>query len=369
MLVLDPRDPDPGRREMLLAWLALQHAFALRPEAFPRDALDAGRDWPDPRALGLSAPERDTARRWLRRLSAARARIVPFASPLYPERLQRLSDAPPVLAVRGNPGLLRARCVAVVGARAATVYGRCVAAELGRRLAAAGLVVVSGLARGVDASAHEGALESGATLAFQACGPDRVYPPEHRRLADRIAEKGAVVSELPLGTPPRRPYFPLRNRLIAGLSEAVVVVEARDRSGSLITARHAADQGAEVYAVPGAITAPTSRGPHRLLREGAIPLTAPEDLLEDLGVSDAAPPIRFAEPSGVAPAAPADPLARAVLRALDGEPLARDELGRRLRTPAAALGATLFLLQVDGYVNEDRDGRLHRTSPGGRSRL
>lgn len=369
MLALDPRDPDPGRREALLAWLAVQRAFALQPQAVPREALETTRGWPDLRVLGVSPPGPELGRRWLRQLSSAGARIVPLASPLYPDRLARLRDAPPVLALRGNPGLLRARCVAVVGARAATVYGRGVAEELGRRLAAAGLVVVSGLARGVDAAAHEGALQGGATLAFQACGPDRVYPPEHRRLADRIAAGGAVVSELPLGAPPRRQHFPLRNRLIAGLSEAVVVVEARDRSGSLITARHAAEQGADVYAVPGPITAPTSRGPHRLLRDGAIPLTSPEDLLQDLGVSGAAPGAASAPAEASQASAPSDPLARAVLEALGSQPLDRDELGRRLETTPAALGAALSMLELSGFVNEDRDGRLYRTSPAARSRL
>jgi DNA processing protein len=225
--------------------------------------------------------------------------------------------------------------------------------------------VVSGLARGVDAAAHEGALEAGATLAFQACGPDRLYPPEHRRLAGRIARRGAVVSELPLGTPPRPAYFPLRNRLISGLAEAVVVVEARERSGSLVTARHAAEQGTDVYAVPGPITAPTSRGPHRLLRDGAIPLTTPEDLLEDLKLRPA--------PGGGAhvllrqspAAAPADPLARAVLAALEDAPLTRDELARRLGSPVGALRAALSMLELEGRVTEDRDGRLTCASPRG----
>lgn len=363
MLALDPRDPDPGLRRQLLAWLALQQVYALRPEELPRDRLSAAVDLLDPEALGVRPPAPSTAERWLRRLAAAHVRIVPIASALYPERLYRLGDAPPVLAVRGNPALLRARCVAIVGARAASAYGRGVARAIGARLAAAGLVVVSGLARGVDAAAHEGALEAGATVAFQACGPDRLYPPEHRRLAGRIAARGAVVSELPLGTPPRPAYFPLRNRLIAGLAEAVVVVEARERSGSLVTARHAAEQGTDVYAVPGPITAPTSRGPHRLLRDGAIPLTAPDDLLDDLGLRPArgaGDPGAGADPPGEAPA---DSLARAVLAALREAPLTRDELAQRLRSSAGALTAALSRLELEGRLTEDRDGRLVCTSP------
>ena len=180
---------------------------------------------------------------------------------------------------------LAAPCVAIVGPRAPTAYGRVVARALARALASAGLVVVSGLARGVDAEAHEGALDAGGrTIAFQACGPERVYPAEHRRLAARIAASGAVVSELPPGTPPRAPHFPLRNRLISGLSLAVVVVEAREQSGTLVTARHAAEQGVDVLAVPGPIDAPTSRGTNRLLRDGAKPLLDVRDVLDAIGI-------------------------------------------------------------------------------------
>jgi DNA processing protein len=229
-----------------------------------------------------------------------------------------------------------------------------VARALGRALGGAGLVVVSGLARGVDAEAHEGALEAGGrTVAFQACGPDRVYPSVHRRLASRIAEAGAVVSELPPGAPPRAPHFPLRNRLISGLSLAVVAVEARERSGTLVTARHAAEQGVEVLAVPGPIDAATSRGTNRLLRDGAKPLLDVRDVLDAIGVR--------AQPSAAPPrerAAALSPLARAILAALSEAPTDRDGLCRRLARRPAELAAALLELELAERVAEDRDGRL-----------
>jgi DNA processing protein len=214
-------------------------------------------------------------------------------------------------------------------------------------------MVVSGLARGIDAAAHEGALEAGgATIAFQACGPERVYPAQHRALAGRIGAQGAVVTELPVGTPPRAAYFPLRNRLISALAEAVVVVEARERSGSLVTARCAADQGVEVWAVPGPLDAPTSVGPNRLIQQGAGLLLEAGDVLQALGIEAREPcaPAQDGRPQG--------PLARAILRALRHRPQPRDELAAALASPPAALAAALLELELAGRVREDRDGRL-----------
>jgi DNA processing protein len=212
---------------------------------------------------------------------------------------------------------------------------------------------VSGLARGIDAAAHEGALEAGgATLAFQACGPERVYPPAHRRLAERIAAQGAVVTEFPVGTPPLGPYFPLRNRLISALAEALVVVEGRERSGSLVTARLAADQSVPVFAVPGPIDSPTSAGPHALIRDGAHLLRDARDVLAELG-------IELAEPAAPAPAPRSrDPLVRAIVALLRREPLARDALAARLARSPAELAAPLLELELAGRVREDRDGSL-----------
>jgi len=281
---------------------------------------------------------------------------VPWPSPLYPERLRRLADAPPLLWVRGRVESLSEPAVAIVGARAATAYGRAVARALAAALARAGLAVVSGLARGVDAEAHGGALEvEGVTVAVQGCGPDRVHPRAHATLAQRIAAKGAVASEFPPGTAPRAPHFPLRNRLISGLARAVIVVEARERSGSLGTARHAADQGVEVLAVPGPIDAPTSRGTNRLLRDGARPLLDVRDVLDALGIEARVAP---AAPGTGAASGSASEAARAVLACLADGPLDRDALARRLAKPPQALAAALLELELAGLVACDRDGRL-----------
>jgi len=364
--VLDPRSPSPTIRDALSRWLAVQRRLALHPaEAVARLRVD-----PDPDRLlessrgpgcGATAPAEA-----LRALVACGARLVPYPSPAYPGALRRLGDAAPVLAVRGDPAVLSEPCVALVGARAATAYGREMARRLAGDLARAGVVVVSGLARGIDATAHGAALDAGGrTVAFQACGPDRVYPAEHRRLADRIARDGAVVSELPPGTPPRKAHFPLRNRLISGLSRAVVVVEARARSGSLVTARHALDQGLEVLAVPGPVTAPTSEGTNALLRDGAAPALSAADVLAAAGLGVLA---EVSVPGGAEPTPdlpdPASGAAARIVAALLEAACTRDELGRRLSLAPPALAAALLPLELDGRVVEDRDGRLRALRVG-----
>lgn len=230
---------------------------------------------------------------WARRRCAASA-VVALCScdARYPRPLHDLPDAPAVLYVRGElgrfEGAMVADRVAIVGARRATPYGLEQARALGRGLAAAGLAVVSGMALGVDAAAHVGALETdGLTLAVLACGPEQAYPPSKRRLHARIAESGAVVAELPPGTPVRRWCFPARNRIIAALAQATVIVEAGERSGSLITAGQAADLGREVAAVPGLVTAPLAAGTNALIADGAQLVRGPRDVLELLFGADA----------------------------------------------------------------------------------
>lgn len=349
--VLDPSDPAPAARAEVAAWLALQRELAFRPQqaaarlaAGPGAALAAARVGP-----GAEAELAALARHGVRGL--------PLSSPRYPERLRRLADPALLLWVRGRLEALAGPSVAIVGPRAPTEYGRVVARTLARSLAGAGLVVVSGLARGVDCEAHEGALEAGGlTVAFQACGPDDVYPAGHARLAERIAESGAVVSELPPGTPPLAPHFPLRNRLISGLALAVVVVEARERSGSLVTARHAAAQGVEVLAVPGPIDAATSRGTNRLLRDGARILLEVRDVLEAIGAE-----VRLPGPGAPSRPPAATGLAETILACLAEGPLGRDALGRRLGQPPEALAAALLELELAERIAEDRDGRLRAT--------
>ncbi|HXG77423.1 MAG TPA: DNA-processing protein DprA, partial [Gaiellaceae bacterium] len=240
----------------------------------------------------------------------------------------------------GDPSLLSAPAVAVVGARSCSAYGRAVARSLGRELAGAGLVVVSGLARGVDGEAHRGALEAeGATVAVLGCGIDRDYPAAHAELARRIRSRGLVVSEYEPGVEPAPWRFPARNRIIAGLCRATVVVEARERSGALITADFALEEGREVLAVPGEITSALSAGTNGLLRLGAAPVTGAGDVLELFGLSLAT---RRAVPLGDA--------ARALLGPLADGPLTADELLRRAGLAPGDAAAALTELELAGRV-------------------
>jgi DNA processing protein len=351
---LDPADPRPPCQASLRAWLDLQRALALRPvqaaELLARlhDPTRARQESGLP-AASPQALEADVAA-----LRRAGALAVPLGGAAYPPRLAALSDPPPLLLVRGEVAAVGAPGVAVVGSRAATAYGLAVARRLGRDLAAAGLVVISGLARGTDAAAHEGALEAGGrSVAFLACGPDRVYPPEHADLARRIAARGAVATEHPPGTAPLPSYFPLRNRLLAGAALALVVVEARERSGSLTTARHAANQDLDVFAVPGPVDAPTSEGPNRLLSEGAFVCRGALDVLALLSQRGSWRPRRIRRRRRRR----ADD-ASELVRALRHAPATRDELARRLGRRPEHLALELLELELSGRVVEDRDGRL-----------
>lgn len=267
----------------------------------------------------------------------------------WPEQLTATSDPPLGLFVRGSlPDL---PMVAVVGARRATPYGRQVSRVLGAELAGAGLAVVSGMARGVDAAAHEGTLEAGGpTVAVWGTGPDRVYPREHQNLAERIAASGALVTEFPPGTPPRRHHFPQRNRILAGLARAVVVVEAGTRSGALVTARLAVDEGREVLAVPGSIFSPLSAGPNALLRLGARPLLTTRDVLEELGLEASD------RPKGAAREQDSGLLALLA----PGEALAVDELAASAEQTVPGVLAELLELELEGRVERLADGRYAR---------
>jgi DNA processing protein len=217
------------------------------------------------------------------RVARAGLTVLVWGDPEYPPRLHAIASAPPVLYLRGRLEPEDEAAVAVVGSRRATAYGADMARELARELGRRGLTIVSGLARGIDAAAHRGAIEVGArTVAVLGNGLDQVYPAEHRGLADGVAEAGAVISEFPLGTAPLRPHFPRRNRIISGLSLGVVVVEAGVESGALITAHHALDQGREVFAVPGRVHARYSEGCHRLIKSGAKLVENWEDVLAEL---------------------------------------------------------------------------------------
>lgn len=260
----------------------------------------------------------------------------------FPALLRAIHDPPAGLFLRGDADaeLLSRRAAAVVGARSCSPYGAQVARAVGRELAAAGVVVVSGLARGIDGQAHRGALESGGpTVAVLGCGIDRNYPAVHAELAARIAGSGLIVSEYGPGIEPAPWRFPARNRIIAGLCAAAVVVEARDRSGALITADFALEEGRDVFACPGEITSSLSAGTNALLRVGAVPLTSPRDVLEWFGID---------EPARPPPAVSAT--AGAVLAALAEGPAGADELARAAGLEAGPLAAALAELEVAELV-------------------
>lgn len=279
----------------------------------------------------------------------------------YPPLLALLEDAPPVLAFEGDPDLCARPAVALVGARNASFNGRRVAAELAEALAGAGYVVVSGLARGIDAAAHEGALRAGTTLAAIAGGLDRPYPPENAALQARIASAGGVFAEAPLGTAPQARHFPRRNRIIAGLTLGCVVVEAALRSGSLITARLAAEAGREIFAVPGSPRDPRSQGSNHLIRQGAHLTETLADILDHLpaapGEGRAGRLREVPAPIAPAPVLEADPEfaadddGRAALLALLGPaPVAVDDLLRYCQLSPAVVMAALLELEIAGRV-------------------
>ena len=271
----------------------------------------------------------------------------------YPPLLAELHDPPGRLYVRGGPpDVLALPAVAVVGARSCSSYGSQVARELARDLAAAGVVVVSGMARGIDAEAHRGALEAGGrTVAVLGCGIDRDYPRVHAELARRIAASAAVVSEYPPGIEPAPWRFPARNRVIAGLARATVVVEARERSGALITADFALELGRDVFAVPGEVTSGLSAGTNDLLRQGAAPLLTPEDLFGPLGL-ERAPPKQTR---------PLTPAAEAVLAALADGARGVDELVLGSGRGSAEVAAALVELELEGLIAA-ADGVYRRVS-------
>jgi DNA processing protein len=268
----------------------------------------------------------------------------------YPTRLRSIPDPPRVLYRRGELTPQDDDGVAVVGARAATAYGRTVAERLGRELAAAQVTVISGLARGIDGCAHRGALAGGGrTVAVLGAGLDRIYPPEHGRLADGIAAAGALLSEFPLGSEPEPWHFPLRNRVISGLARGVVVVEAALRSGALGTADMALEQSREVFAVPGPVTSPTSTGTNRLIRQGAGLVEGARDVLE------AFPDLAARLPAADAAAQATDGLSepeRLLLHALGAAPLPIDDIIRAASGTAAATTALLTALELKGLVRQ-----------------
>ena len=280
----------------------------------------------------------------------------------YPQLLSELPDPPAVLFVEGDVESLSWPMVAIVGSRNASATGREIAHEFARQLGRSGVGIVSGLALGIDGCAHRGALRSCApTVAVCARGLDRTYPRAHEGLARAVSASGAVVSEFPVGTPPLRPHFPRRNRIISGLSRGVLVVEASLRSGALITARQALDQGREVFAVPGSIRNPVARGCHQLIRNGAKVVEGVEDVLEELaeslGMHVSSPEVRG---GGSAAAARLDQDSLRILESLGYEATSIDVLVARAGLTADALSSILLSLELDGYVRSTPSGSYER---------
>lgn len=296
-----------------------------------RDARDATRPLPEVLAIA-------------RRIGAL---ATGYGLPGFPKRLNHLHHPPPLLFLRGDPSLLDAAAVAVVGSRKASEYGRGMARAMGEGLARSGVAVVSGLALGIDGAAHRGALAAGGgTIAVLGCGPDVAHPPSHRRLFQDILGRGLVVSEFLPGEAPLPHHFPRRNRLIAGLSKAVVVVEAARRSGALITVEHALEIGRDVFAVPGSVGRAQSEGVHALIRDGAGLVTSAHDVLLGTGLADALPEARSRDrtPSGL------DARQRALWDALEAEPDHIDILARRACMDVATAAAALSVMEVHGWV-------------------
>jgi len=357
-------------QEETLCWLALEAVPGLGPDAVRR-LLDA---FGHPCAI-LAATRAQLAPLVGERLADALRRpvapeqhkptldwltqpgnhLIPLTHPDYPKRLLSLPDPPPWLYVKGERALLQRPMLAIVGSRNATPQGRRDAAAFAQALAAAGLVIVSGLALGIDTAAHEGALAGGTSVAVVGTGLDRVYPARNRDLAHRLAAHGAIVSEFALGTPPRPGQFPRRNRIISGLSLGVLVVEAALDSGSLITARLAAEQGREVFALPGSIHSPLSKGCHRLIREGAKLVECVEDILEELRWQwHTALPLP--DPAGRAGQAAVD----ALLELMGPDPVALDTLVNLSGLTVDTLSAMLLSLELEGRIATLPGGRYQR---------
>ena len=297
----------------------------------------------------------------LREIRAARSMgtsLVASCEPDYPPRLAAIDDAPPLIAVRGDVSVLAKPCVAIVGARNASAAGAKIAERLARGLGEAGFAVVSGLARGIDAAAHRASLASG-TVAVLAGGHDRIYPPEHHDLNDQILSHGAAISEMPLGWEPRARDFPRRNRLISGMAAGVVIIEAAKRSGSLITARFALEQGREVFAVPGSPLDPRAEGTNGLIKQGATPVTEAADVINVLApilgrLPD--PPVSTSESSGLLDHADGDQVTTSVLALLGPTPVAIDDLIRLSGAAPAAVRMVLLELEIAGRLRQERGG-------------
>lgn len=281
------------------------------------------------------------------KVKAAGARLLSLDDPNYPTLLRMLPDAPMLLYVRGTLTAADERALSIVGTRKATVYGRDAAYQFAKQLAAQDVTIVSGMAHGIDAAAHRGALDAGGrTIAVFGCGIDQIYPRDHAALASEIAGRGALISEFPIGTPPEARNFPRRNRIISGLSLGVLVAEAPEHSGALITTTAAADQGRDVFAIPGNIFSPSSRGANRLIQDGAKLVMDVDDILAELNPAHVHQETRRVTEQ----VAPENETEAALLRYLSPDPIHIDDLSRLSDLPIATVSSTLTILELKGQA-------------------
>jgi DNA processing protein len=320
----------------------------------PERALAASRD--ELETIGLSARVisqiasfswREHAEKELARARDAGVRIITADSAAYPVDLRNTPDPPLFLYIRGS--LRPEEGIAIVGTRKPTHYGLTVTHRIAYELAAAGLTIVSGLARGIDTQAHRGALAAqGRTIAVLGCGIDLVYPPENRDLLERISSNGAVMTENPFGTKPEAGYFPARNRIISGLSRGTVIIEATEDSGSLITANYTFEQGRKLFAVPGNIGSPNSRGTNNLIRQGAVLVEGADDILRDLGMKRTGTKRK----SGIRPLPPLTPEEECALRCITNEPRHIDVIMNESRMAPGRLSGVLITLELKGLAKQ-----------------
>jgi len=359
-----------GLKSHLLAWIRLNIAEGigvarklefLRMFKTPEALFEMGRN--ELTRLGLkphqanslqSREYHDESDKILKLAEKKNVRVISIEDHEYPEFLRYINDPPLVLYVKGV--IPKGLCFGVVGSRKATGYGMDTAFRLAADLAKEGCVIVSGMARGIDTAAHTGALQAGGkTIAVLGCGPDQAYPPENRGLMDRISKNGAVISEYPPGTKPQTYHFPVRNRIISGICIGVLVVEAGQRSGSLITAQAALEQGREVFAVPGNINHHNSQGTNRLIREGAKLVLSAEDILEEIPWSLAALPRNNRNPGPNVDQLTSEE--SMILQALGAEDLYHDQIADKTGFPAHILFNSLLQLELKGLVRKDLTGR------------
>jgi DNA processing protein len=362
--------------DSLIDWLALYHAPGIGPASFhqlleqfrdPADVLQASSGQlqqfglPDSSIDALRHPDSRTIERDLEWQAQPGNRILTCRDPDYPALLREISDPPPLLYIHGNLQVLQEPQLAMVGSRNPTAAGRQTAIDFARHLSAAGLVITSGLALGIDAAGHQGALDAGApTIAVMGTGLDRVYPARNRELAHQIAGVGALVSEFPPGTPPRAEHFPRRNRIISGLSIGTLVVEAAIRSGSLISARYALEQGREVFAIPGSIHNPLARGCHQLIRQGAKLVETAQDIMDELGALASALDFTATHATDHDTLPQLSDDYTQLLESIGFENTSIDMLVKTTHLTPAEVSSMLLQLEMNGYIAANPGGFYNR---------